>query len=103
MSEIEDASTTVARLLKHNLRVIKDNGALANINVSGEWREAEALKGFDGQVTVGLVECIDQKLELSGKTRKRTSTLRVNVWATDAPNAENARLMRGKIVEEVNR
>lgn len=103
MSETEDASTTVARLLKHNLRVIKDNGALANINVTGEWREADALKGFDGQVTVGLAECLDQKMELSGKNRKRTSTLRVNVWATEAPNAENARLMRSKIVEEVNR
>ncbi len=30
--------------------------------------------------------------------------IRVNVWATDMPNAnENGKIMRGKIVEEVNR
>jgi hypothetical protein len=103
MSEKEEAQITIARLLKHNLRVVKDNEALANINVTGEFQEADALKGYEGQVTVALAECVDQKLELSGKNRKRTSTLRVNVWATDFSHAENARLIRGKLVEEVSR
>lgn len=103
MSETEEAQITIARLLKHNLRVVKDTDALANINVTSEFQEADALKGYESQVTVALAECVDQKLELSGKNRKRTSTLRVNVWATDFSHAENARLMRSKLVEEVNR
>ena len=100
MSEFEDAVTTVSRLLRKNLRVIKDNSALASINVSGEWQNADAFKGYDGQVTVGLAECVERKMDLSGSLRRRVSFLRVNVWATDTPNG---RVMRGKIVEEVNR
>lgn len=104
MSETEDSATTVTRLLRTKMRVIKDNGGLATVNVSGEWQNSEAFKGCDGQVTVGLAECADQKVELSGKIRRRLSLLRVNVWATDMPNAnESGRIMRGKIVEEVNR
>ncbi len=102
MSEAEDAQSTLTRLLRHNLRVVKDDGSLAAVTVMGEWQDADALKGYGGQVTVGLAECTDQRLELSGKSRKRTSVLRVNVWATEVPNAENGKVMRGKIVEEVN-
>jgi hypothetical protein len=104
MSEIEDAATTVARLLKTEMRVTKDNGALASISVTSEWQNTDAFKNCDGQVTVGLAESTDQKIELSGKTRRRLSFLRVNVWVTDKPDANEAgRVMRGKIVEEVNR
>ena len=104
MSETENAATTVARLLKMKMRVVRDDGALANITVTSEWQNTEALKNCDGQVTVGLAESTDQKIELSGKTRRRLSTLRVNVWATDTPGtSETGRVMRGKIVEEVNR
>jgi hypothetical protein len=104
MSEIEDPATTLARLLRTKMRVIKDSGALASVNVSGEWQNADAFKSCDGQVTVGLAECTDQKVELTGKIRRRLSAVRVNVWATDMPNAsESGRTMRGKIVEEVNR
>jgi len=104
MSEIEDAATTVARLLKTEMYVVKDNGALASISVTSEWQSADAFKNCDGQVTVGLAESTDQKIELSGKTRRRMSFLRVNVWTTDTPGAsESSRVMRGKIVEEVNR
>ncbi len=104
MSEMEDAATTVARLLKTEMRVVKDDGALANISVTSEWQNTDAFKGCDGQVTVGLAESADQKIELSGKTRRRLSFLRVNVWTTDTPSASEAgRVMRGKIVEEVNR
>ena len=104
MSETEDAATTVARLLRTKMRVAKDNGALATVSVTSEWQNAEAFKNCDGQVTVGLAESTDQKIELSGRTRRRLSLLRVNVWTTDTPGtSETGRVMRGKIVDEVNR
>jgi hypothetical protein len=104
MSEVEDAATTVARLLRTEMRVVKDDGSLATIIVTSEWQNTDAFNSCDGQVTVGLAESIDQKLELSGETRRRTSFLRVNVWVSDKPSASEAgRVMRGKIVEEVNR
>ena len=104
MSETEEAATTVARLLRTEMHVVKDNGALATISGTTEWQNTEALKSCDGQVTVGLAESTDQKIELSGKTRRRLSFLRVNVWVTDKPSASEAgRVLRGKIVEEVNR
>jgi len=104
MSEIEDAATTVARLLKTEMRVVKDDGSLATVIVTSEWQNTDAFKNCDGQVTVGLAESTDQKIELSGKTRRRLSFVRVNVWTTDTPGAsESSRVMRGKIVEEVNR
>jgi hypothetical protein len=104
MSETEDAATTVARLLRTQLCVVKDDGALAKVTVTSEWQNADAFKGCDGQITVGLAESTDQKIELTGKTRRRLSLLRVNVWATEtAGAAEAGRVMRGKIVEEVNR
>ncbi|MBT0159360.1 hypothetical protein G4O51_05175 [Candidatus Bathyarchaeota archaeon A05DMB-2] len=104
MSEVEDAATTVARLLRTQMRVVKDDGALASVTVTGEWQNADAFKNCDGQVTVGLAESTDQKIELTGKTRRRLLLLRVNVWATDAASASEAgKVMRGKIVEEINR
>lgn len=104
MSEVEDAVTTVARLLRTEMRVIEDNGSLATIIVTTEWQNTDAFNSCDGQVTVGLAESTDQKIELTGKTRRRTSFLRINVWVADTPRAsESGRVMRGKIVEEVNR
>ena len=104
MSETEDAAITLARLLRTKMHVVKDDGALANVSVTGEWQNAEAFKNFDGQITVGLAESTDQKLELSGKTRRRLQFLRVNAWATDAPSSgESSRVMRRKMVEEVVR
>jgi hypothetical protein len=104
MSETEDPVVTVARLLRTKMRGAKDSGALASVNVSGEWLNNDAFKSGDGQVTVGLAECADQKIELTGKIRRRMSAIRVNVWTTDMPNAsESGKSMRGKIVEEVNR
>jgi hypothetical protein len=99
MSETEDAVITVARLLRTEMHVVKDDGALATVIVTNEWQNTDAFKGCDGQVTVGLAEVTDQKIELSGKTRRRLSFLRVNVWVTDKPSASEAgRVMRGKIV-----
>jgi hypothetical protein len=104
MSENEDSVTTIVRLLQKNMHVMKEDGNLANINVSKEWYDREALKNYDGQVTVGLEESRDQILEISAKTRRRLSLLRVNVWATDKPEQViNGRIMREKVREEVNR
>ncbi len=104
MSETEDTAVTLLRLLKTQMHVVLDSGALASVNVSGEWQNSDAFKAFDGQVTVGLVESADQKIDLSGKIRRRTSTVRVNVWVTDKSTAsEGGKTLRSKLIEEVNR
>lgn len=104
MSEAEDPALTLMRLLRTKMRVTKDNNALASVYVSGEWQNADALKNVDGQVTVGLADSVDQKIELTGKIRRKTVMLRVNVWATDMPNAiESGKSIRNKICAEINR
>ncbi len=104
MSEVEDAAVTIERLLRTQMRVILDEGALASIVVSGEHPNSDALKAGIGQVTIDLVESVDQKLDLSGKIRRRAVALRVNVWATDTPAAnETGKTLRNKIAAEVNR
>mgnify|MGYP005838570033 CR=1 FL=1 len=104
MSEIEDPVTTTIRLLQKNMRVVKENEAIASIYVSKEWYDRELFKNYDGQITVGLAESRDTKIELSGRVRRRLGTLRLNVWATDRPaTSDSGRLMRQKMVEEVNR
>jgi len=96
MSEFEDPVTTTVRLLQKNMRVVKDNGSIANVYVSREWYDRELFKNYDGQITVGLAESRDTKIEMSGRVRRRLGSLRGNVWVTD-------KLMRNKMVEEVNR
>jgi hypothetical protein len=96
MSEAENPVDTVVRLLNKNMSVVKDDGNPANICVSREWLDRELFKSYDGQVTVGLSESRDTKVELSGRLRRSIGNLRVNVWTTD-------RLMRNKIVEEIRR
>ena len=104
MSEIEDSVTTVIRLLSKNMRVVKEDNAIANIYVNKEWYDRELFKNYDGQITVGLAESRDTKIEMSGRIRRRLGSLRVNVWATDrAATSDPGRLMRNKMVEEVNR
>jgi len=104
MSEIEDPVTTVVRLLNKNMRVVKEDGALASIYVSKEWYNQELFKNYDGQITVGLAESRDTKIEMSGRIRRRSGSLRVNVWATDKhASSDSGRHMRNKMVEEVNR
>ncbi|MEM2971300.1 MAG: hypothetical protein QW270_02620 [Candidatus Bathyarchaeia archaeon] len=96
MSEVENPVDTVVRLLSKNMRVIMEDGLLAPVHVSREWLNRELFKGVDGQVTVGLAESHDTKIELSGRLRRRLGTLRVNVWSQDAN-------IRQKMVEEINR
>jgi len=96
MSEVENPVNTVVRLLSKNMWVVKEDGSLALVHVSREWFDRELFKNYDGQITVGLAESLDTKIELSGRIRRRLGTLRVNVWSQDM-------LMRQKMVEEVNR
>jgi len=104
MSEIEDPVDTVVRLLSKDMHVVKDDGVIASIKVSSEWYDRELFKNYDGQITVGLAGSQDQKVEMSGRTRRRLGSLRVNVWAADKPaSSDSGKLMRNKIVEEVNR
>lgn len=104
MSELEDPIATVARLLQKNIRVVKEDDSIASIHVSREWYDRELFKNHDGQITVGLAESRDTKIEMSGRIRRRLGSLRINVWATDKPaTSDNGKLMRNKMVEEVNR
>lgn len=104
MSELEDAVATVIRLLDRNMLIVKDDGSTAQIHVSPEWYDRELFKNYDGQITVGLAESQDQKVEMSGRIRRRLGTLRVNVWAADkTASSDSGRVMRKKMVEEVNR
>jgi len=104
MSEIENPVDTVVRLLNKNMRVVKEDNAIASVHVSKEWYDRELFKNYDGQVTVGLGESRDTKIEMSGRIRRRMGSLRVNVWATDRPaTTDPGRLMRQKMVEEINR
>jgi hypothetical protein len=96
MSETESPVDTVIRLLSQNMRVVKKDGSLASIVVSREWVDRELFKNVDGQVTVGLAESRDTKIEMSGRLRRRVGSLRVNVWGQDS-------YIRQKMVEEVNR
>jgi len=93
---MENPVDTVIRLLTDKISVVKDDGSQAKVSVSREWLSQEALQNVDGHVTVGLFEAVDNKLELTGRLRRRLVNLRVNVWSLDSQ-------MRFKIVEEVLR
>src|SRR5512145_2023232 len=104
MSQVEEAAVTIERLLRKQMHLVLDSGALGSVVVSGEYPNNDALKVGEGQVTVSLAESADQKLDLTGSIRRQTSTLRVNVWATDnAAAAETGKALRNKIATEVNR
>lgn len=72
MSEYEDPVTTGVRLLSKNMRIVKEDGALASVYVSREWYDRELFKNHDGQITVGLGESRDTKIEMSGRIRRRS-------------------------------
>jgi hypothetical protein len=104
MSAYEDPVTTIIRLLSKKIQVIKDDNSIATIYVSKEWYDRELFKNYDAQISVGLAQSQDEKLEISGRIRRRIGRLRVNIWATDRPQTSDpGRTMRQKIVEEVNR
>ncbi len=104
MSQIEDTAVTIERLLRKQMYLVMDNGALGSVIVSDEFPNNDALKAGEGQVTVNLAESADQKLNLMGNIRCQISALRVNVWTTDNSAAtETGKSLRNKIATEVNR
>jgi hypothetical protein len=104
MSQTEDPASTLIRLLQRYIRVVKDDGSLANIHVSQEWYDRELLKNYDGQITVGLDRTEDNKLSFDGILRRQMSLARVNVWVVDKPEQGLVgRTMRDRIRAEVDR
>jgi len=104
VSEVENPVDTVIRLLSSNMHVVKEDGSLASVLVSKEWYRRELFKNVDGQATVGLAETIDNKVEISGKLRRRLGTLRVNVWAVNKEGSSDSGIqIREKTCEEINR
>lgn len=102
MTQIEDPTVTLARLLDTNIQVVKDNGSLADICVTTEWVNRELLKDVDGQVTVGLDHSEDQKLGFSANLRRRVGIARVKIWVVDRAGFAGKQI-RNKLREEVNR
>jgi len=104
LSLVENAVATLVRLLKRYLQVVKDDGSLARIEVSGEWYNRELLKNCDGQISIGLDRNEDQKLSFDGNLRRCLSFIRVSVWVVDKPEeGVVGRNLRDKIRAEVNR
>jgi hypothetical protein len=93
---MENPVSTLIRLLKRYLSVVKGDGSLANIHVGQEWLDRELLKSFDGQITVGLDRGDDDKLSFDGSLRRLCWFMRVNAWAFD-------RNIRDKMRSEINR
>jgi len=104
MSQVEDPTVTLVRLLRRYLWVVKEDGSLANVHVSQEWHDRELLKNHDGQITVGLERNEEHKLSIDGNLRRRLGSARINVWTADKPEHGIAgRTMRDKIRADVNR
>ena len=104
MSELEDPVLTLLRLITTRIRVVKDNGGLANVLATKEAYDRELLKEHDGQITLGLDSSIDQKLELAGRLRQRKMMFRCNIYTADraAPGADPGKVMRDKIAAQIN-
>ena len=103
-AEMEEPTKTLIRLLRNNLQVVKDDGEVAQIYIGNEWYNSEISRQNDGQITVALQECQEQKLSADGKVRRAILDFRINVWVLDKPERSvEAREMRDKIVDEIRR
>lgn len=104
MSQVEDPAVTLVRLLRTYLRVVKDDGSLANVHVSQEWRDRELMKDVDGQITVGLQQNEEQKLSFDGDLTRRSTLARISVYALDKPDlGVDGRAMRNRVRADVLR
>lgn len=104
MSELENPVDTLLRLITTRIRVTKDNGSLASILATKESYDRELLKECDAQITVGLDSSQDQKLELSGRLRRRYMVFRCNTYTVDkaVPGADAGKIMRDKVTAQIN-
>lgn len=104
MTATEDPVTTLVRLLDTSMHVVNDDLSIAKILVTQAWYDRELLRNLDGQVTVALDHCEDEKIGFSASMRRRTAYLNVDVWTVDKPELGVAgRRMREKVCTEVNR
>jgi hypothetical protein len=104
LSELEDPVTTLLRLITTRIRVVKDNGSLASLLATKEAYDRELLKQYDAQITMGLDSSQDQKLELTGRLRRRYMVFRCNIYTVDkaAPGADAGKTMRDKVTAQIN-
>ena len=105
MSEVENPVVTVLRLIESRIRVVKDDGGLANVLCSQANYDRELLKDYDAQITVSKTAepCLQQKHTLDGKLRRRIYSLRATIMAVDKQNAgaDVGRVMRDKVLEQL--
>jgi hypothetical protein len=104
LSALEDPVTTLLRLITTRIRIIKDNASVANILATRENYDRELLKNYDAQITLALDSSQDQKLELSGRLRRRHMVFRCNCYSVDksAPGADLGVVMRDKLIAQIN-
>jgi len=95
---------TLLRLITTRIRVVKDNGSLANILATKEAYDRELLQQYDAQITMGLDSSQDQKLELAGRLRRRYMVFRCNCYSVDksTPGADASKVMRDKVTAQIN-
>jgi hypothetical protein len=105
LSERENPVVTILRLIESRLRVVKDDGGLANVLCSQANFDRELLKDYDAQITVSKTSdpCQQQKHTLDGKLRRRIYSLRATITTTDkpTPNADTGKVMRDKVLEQL--
>jgi hypothetical protein len=100
--ETEDPVATLVRLFKTNIRVVNDDGSIANIYTSREWYDRELLKNYDGQVTVGLRQPSQIKpLSLSHSLSQRILNFKVDCWTVDKTGKQPGVRTRSKLREEI--
>ena len=104
MSELEDPVVTLLRLITTRIRVVKDNGSLANLLATKEAYDRELLKEYDAQITMGFDSSQDQKLELTGRLRRRFMVFRCNIYTVDkaVSGADAGKVMRDKVTAQIN-
>jgi hypothetical protein len=105
-AELEDPVATLLRLITSRIRVVKDSGSVASILATEAAYDRELLKEYDAQITLALdpnVGVLDQKLELSGRLRRRYMGFKCSIHAVDksAPGSDSARVMRNKVTAQI--
>ena len=105
MTEVEDAVSTLVRLLRTNMRVVNDDASLASIFVSREWYDRELLKSYDGQVCIGLRQpSVVKPLNLSQSLTQRIVNFKVDCWVVNKDSLkQSGNRTRSKLREEILR
>jgi hypothetical protein len=108
MSSIDPVSALI-QLLNSQIRVVKENEALAKVLVTEANFDRELLvqKDYDAQVTVQLdpfAGVVLEMLNLQGSLRRQVFSFKVAAYAVDKvsmPGADAGRVMRQKVTEQI--